>query len=344
MSDRKIIQNIKKKKKKKRLKYILIFEFIIILILLPLGYLFFTIDSIPTYEMNKSDIAINNLVGDNIDQYKNIAIFGVDSRSNELEKNTRSDSIMVASINKKNKDVSLISFYRDTYVSIKDHGYTKINHAYSYGGPELAISTLNANFDLNITDFITINFSALTNIIDMLDGITINITETELEYVNAYTRDVAKINGTDYEYLTSAGEQLINGTQATAYCRVRNTKGGDFTRAQRQRTVIEQILKKSKSSSLPTLVSLSKEMLPQVYTSLSTSEILGLATGVFSYDIVENSGFPFESKNAQISGASVVLPQTLVSNVSTLHDLLFKTTNYKPSDTVQAHSTEIEQK
>lgn len=343
MEERKMIQKLKKKKKKKRIKYLLILEILLVLILIPIVYLYIMVEKIPTYDMDDTQIVVNGFENDDVDDYRNIAIFGVDSRANELDKNTRSDSIIVASINKKTKDVKLISIFRDTYVNIQDHGFTKINHAYSFGGPELAISTINTNFDLNITDFVTVNFSALTNVIDLLGGITLDITEAELKYVNDYARDVAKINGTTFVRIQAPGEQVVDGTQATGYCRVRYTKGGDFTRAERQRTVIQQILKKSKSS--PTkLIPVVNEMLPQIYTSLSTTEILSLASGIGFYDITEDSGFPFEQVAKKVNGASVVLPITLSSNVTELHKFYFGTENYVPSSTVQDFSSQIEGK
>lgn len=330
-----------RKQKKKRLKILLVFEVLFILILIPVVFLVFQVSRIPSYNMELEAVSMNDVDDKNMSNYQNIAVFGVDSRANDLKKNTRSDSIIVVSINKKNKDVKLLSVYRDTYVNIEEHGYTKINHAYSYGGPELAISTLNKNFDLNIKDFITVNFSALTNLIDKAGGVTIDITEAELKHVNAYTRDVARINGTKCIYLKKAGKQKLNGTQATAYCRVRYTKGGDFTRAQRQRTVMYALLKELKSSGIPTMYSAFQEMLPQIYTSLSTPELLSIASGVFSYDIVEDTGFPFDSAPQKISGADVIVPKTLSSNVTKMHEFLFKTEAFKPSGTVAAYSKEI---
>lgn len=330
-----------KKKKKKRLRLLLLIEIILILLLVPVAFFVYQISRIPTYHMDESQITINDLKNDDMKNYRNIVVFGVDSRANDLKKNTRSDSIIVVSIHKKTKEIRLLSLYRDTSVKIDGHGYTKLNHAYAYGGPELAISTINKNFDLDIKDFVTVNFSALTNVIDQLGGIPIDITEAELAYVNAYTRDVARINGTECIYLKKAGKQTLNGTQATAYCRVRYTKGGDFTRAQRQRTVLYAIMEKAKSSSVPTLVSLMDTMLPQIYTSLNTTDILSLSTGIFSYDIKEDAGFPFDSKNQKLNKADMVVPTTLSSNVTKLHEYLFQTQGYTPTETVASISREL---
>lgn len=331
-----------KKKKKHRLRNFLLFEFVIILFIVPAAYLFYMIQKIPHYEMDYSKVEHNEILDDNMKNYRTIAIFGVDSRTNELQDNTRSDSIIIASIHKKTKKVKLISIYRDTYLYVNEkHGYTKINHAYSYGGPELAISVINKNLDLNIQDFVTVNFSAVTNVIDALGGVTIPITEAELDYVNAYTRDVARINGTKCVYLKKPGKQVLNGTQATAYCRVRYTKGGDFTRAERQRRVMQQILKEAKSSNPVTLFKVANEMLPQIYTSMNSAKILGLSSSVFFYKVEGDAGFPFDNSPKTINKASVVVPKTLSSNVSKLHEYLYDTKNYKPTKTVKSYSDKI---
>lgn len=322
------------------MKWVFLLELILILILVPAAYLYLQIEKVPSADLDPNKIESNGTVDSNMSGYKNIIIFGVDSRANDLKKNTRSDSIIVMSVNKRNKDVKLASIFRDTYVSIKDHGYTKINHAYSYGGPELALSTINTNFDLNATEFVTVNFSAVTNVIDLLGGITLDIQKDELKYVNAYARDVAKINGTTYHKITRPGKQVVDGTQATGYSRVRYTAGGDFRRAERQRTVIEQVIKKAKSSSIPTLISVMNEMIPQVYTSLSTQEMLGYAKDIFFYDMKDQIGFPMKNEARKIDGTSYVIPETLESNVIELHKFLFDSTDYTPSDTVKSRSAE----
>lgn len=329
----------KKTQKKKHIIYII--EALLLLILIPCAFLYYTLSKIPTHEIDEKTIEENQYSDANIDDYTNIALFGVDSRANELTQNTRTDCIIIASIHNKTKEVKLASMYRDTYVYIADHGYTKLNHAYAYGGPELSLSTLNKNFDLNIKDFVTINFSVLSNVIDALGGVDIDITKEELKYVNAYAKDVARINGTTVEKIKKPGLQTLSGTQATGYCRVRYTAGGDFTRAKRQRTVMQQIVKKAKSSNPVTLYNIMNEILPQIYTSLDTNELLKLSTGILSYDIKDNFGFPFETETPKINGACVVTAKTLSSNVSKLHEKLFGTIGYKPSSTVDYRSNEI---
>lgn len=331
----------KKGRRKRRIRRILTLELVLIILLIPVVFALMTLSKIQVYEADLDSLAQNDVNDANMDNYTNLVVYGVDSRANELDQNTRSDSIIIVSIHKKTKDIKLSSIYRDTFVSIDDHGYTKINHAYAYGGPSLSISTINKNLDLNITDFVTVNFSALTNVIDLLGGIELTITEDELEYVNAYTRDVAHINEMDYTYIKSAGTQTVTGVQATGYCRVRYTAGGDFTRAERQRTVLKAIFEKAKHSNPITLYKVANEILPQIYTSLSTTAILKLGAALPFYHMTDSQGFPLDNALGKINSASVVVPTTLSENVTSLHEYLFGTSGYVPSDTVQGISGQI---
>lgn len=332
----------KKGRRKRRIRRFLAFELILVILLIPVAFAVASLSKIQVYKADLDHVAQNPVKDPNMKNYTNLVVYGVDSRANELTKNTRSDSIMIVSINKKSKDIKISSIYRDTYVNIEGHGYTKINHAYAYGGPELSISTINKNFDLNITDFVTVNFSALTNVIDLLGGIELDITKDELDYVNAYTRDVARINKMDFTYLKSAGKQTVTGVQATGYCRVRYTKGGDFTRAERQRTVLKAIFEKAKKSNPITLYKVANQILPQIYSSLSTSEIMKLGVALPFYKMADSEGFPYEKSTPRINGQSVVVAETLESNVVKLHEFLFETKNYQVSDMVREISERIQ--
>ncbi len=333
-----------KKKRYKRKKKILFLEIILILIACIIAFVAYIFSKLDNVDWDDSSVYQNDISDSNMKKYTNIAIFGVDSRDNELTANTRSDSIIIASINKRSREVKLVSIYRDTYVYIPEHGYTKLNHAYAYGGPKLAIETINRNFDMNITDFVTVNFSAVTDAVDALSGITIEITEEELDEVNRYAKDVARINNKEWTRIKEAGIQTLTGVQATGYCRVRYTSGGDFTRAERQRKVITALLDKAKHSNPVKLSAAADKVLPQICTGLSGAEFTSLALFLPFYHIGDQTGFPFDKETATINKASVVVSTTLSSNVIKLHEYLFGTSEYEPSDTVSDISSEISQR
>lgn len=283
----------------------------------------------------------NDFDDESLKGYWNIAVFGVDSRTNELIKNTRSDSIIVVSIDKKTKDVKLVSIYRDTLADIDGAGFRKINSAYALGGPQLAIETINRMFDLDIKDFVTVNFASITNLVNLIDGVDVKIEEDEISALNKNIKDCNKLNDTNSPYIDKPGTYNLDGTQALAYSRIRKTSGSDFRRTQRQRTIIMSVLKKAKSSSLITINKVIDEMFPQVATDLSVTDIFSLAKDVFSFDIAEDSGFPFDKRSATVSGASVIIADDLEQNVIKLHQMLFGTESYTPSSTVKNLSEQL---
>ncbi|NLK28761.1 MAG: LCP family protein [Clostridiales bacterium] len=330
-----------KKKKKNRLLRILLIEGILLILLIGAVKFYNTLNKIQHDDSEDSKIVENEEVVV-VEGFRNIVIFGVDSRKNALEKGTNTDTIIIASINNRTKDVKLVSIYRDTYVNIPESGYNKINAAYANGGYSLALSTINTNFDLNIKEYVTVNFKALINLVDRLGGITLDITEEELKWLNGYVHELNKINGTNVPDLPSAGTQTVNGTQATAYARIRYTAGGDFKRTERQRIVINKIFEKVKSSDLATINDLIDEMFPQIYTNLNSLDILNLAKDVFSYNIVDQTGFPFEKDAHTYNRVSYVFPINLQDNVGKLHEFLFDELGYSPSQTVKDYSDYIE--
>ncbi len=276
--------------------------------------------------------------------YRNIVLFGVDSREKALLKGTRSDTIMIASVNEKTHEVKLVSVYRDTFLNVGEDTYNKANVAYAYGGPSRAVEMLNNNLDLEITDYVTVGFSGLIDTVDAVGGITIQLTEEEVGYLNSYQICMAEELGREYVPVEYAGEQVLNGMQATAYCRIRYTAGSDFKRTQRQRDVLIQILEKAKNMSLIEMNAAIDAILPKVATSLDMKEILELAANAKKYTVVDNTGVPF-SKN--LVGAfvgkkgSCVVPYDLEENVIQLHRFLYNDEDYVPSETVKQYNEEI---
>lgn len=282
--------------------------------------------------------------------YRNIALFGVDSRKGALTSKTRSDTIIIASVNLDTKEVKLVSVYRDTYLNQmgNSQAYGKCNASYGYGGAEQAIKMLNANLDMDITDFITIGFEGLRDVIDALGGVYIDVDAEEIKHLNNY--QISMVETMDdidsYEPVTETGTLLLNGLQATAYCRIRYTAGNDFKRTERQREVIKACLDVAKTASPTALAKICNNVFSEVYTSLDLEEILDILKDITQYSIVDESGFPKNDGEHLTTGTigsagSCVVPVDLDKNVIWLHQFLFDEQDYKPSANVLQYSEAI---
>ena len=195
----------------------------------------------------------------------------------------------------------MVSVYRDTLLDLSEGTYQKCNAAYSYGGPVLAINMLNMNLDLDIQDYVTVDFGAIADAVDLLGGIEIEVTEEELPYINQYIPETANSAGKAANLLQSAGLQKLDGTQATTYARIRSTAGGDFTRTERQRLVIEKMFEKAKGADIGTLNKIIDKVFPQVSTSFTLPEILKYASAYSEYKLVGNMGFPEDKYTDMLS-------------------------------------------
>ncbi len=279
--------------------------------------------------------------------YTNIALFGLDARdqsAESLENGTRSDSIIIVSINNSTGDIKMVSVYRDTLLPISgmDGETTKVNAAYAYGGPQMAVDTLNECLDLNITEFVSINWTGLTKAIDAMGGIDIEIKENEIDKLNEYIAHVIDTTGIYSDGVFEPGKQPLNGVQATAYARITSTDQGDITRTERQRTIINAMVKKLKNSSWSTVDKSIDAALPCIYTSMDEDDIYSLAKKVLKYDMAGNEGFPFRYEfYSSDSKGSCIAAADLNENVSALHEFLFGKKGYVPSSTVQSISSSL---
>lgn len=284
----------KKKKMKTSNKILLTLLFIILgVLIIASGYLFGTLGKLNKEPLNKDNLGIDETeisVYKDSEKITNIALFGVDAEDGG---SGRSDAIMVATVDPVHNKIKVTSIMRDSYVYIDGYGDDKINHAYAYGGPELAISTINQNFGLNIEDYVSVNFSSLPIIIDSLGGIEIEITDEELLYINDYINSINSLEGTNSPLIYSSGIQYLDGVQSLAYTRIRYTSGGDYQRTQRQRTVLDALFKKITSMPVTKYPSLLNDLLPYVETSLGSGEILSLGTKVIGIgNNLEQDRFP----------------------------------------------------
>ena len=336
----------REKKKNRGLKIFGIIVLVLIIILVAIiGFTYFFVTSklnkIQKVDIDISQLDISEEAAQNLSGYRNIALFAIDSRSNEdYGRGNRSDGIIIASINNDTKEVRLASVYRDTYVQIEGHGLDKITHAYSYGEAPLAISTLNTNLDLNIKEFVTVNFDAVAEAINELGGVTITVDSQELNYINKYIKETSSVTGITTNQLSTPGTLTLDGVQAVAYARIRYTEGGDYKRAERMRTVVEATFNKLKTKSLTEINSFVDNILPKIYTNISTNDMIAMIPDLTKYKVSDSIGWPYEIRGITMS-AWYGIPVTLESNVTRLHQELFGEQNYIPSETVKNISNQI---
>ena len=316
------------------------------------------LDKINQPVLDDSKIKVNQEVQDSIDSqestltgYTTYALFGIDHR----DKNTalggeNSDTIIIASVNNDTKDVKLVSVYRDTLLNLGNDTYSKANAAYAYGEAEQAITMLNTNLDLNISEYATVNFNALTTIIDDLGGLDMDMSYAEIVHMNNYCVETSEETGKDYTpiELPDRPDDIeavqyhyhLNGVQATSYCRIRYTASLDMGRTERQRRVIQMIVSKAKSAGLGKIFKIMDDVFPMVTTSMTKDEILQLLPTLIGYSVDDTTGFPTSYKFSNVKG-SIIVPTTLETNVIELHKFLYGDEAYTPSATVKANSEKI---
>ena len=327
------MEDKKYENEKRKLKpfQITVLVLIIILVLILLSIFLFISGKwgkVNKVDLNKEDIAVSTGVEDNLANFRNVAILGIDSREDTYSKGNRSDCIIIASINNNTKDVKMFSVYRDTYVQIEGHGLDKITHAYSYGGAELALNTLNTNLDLNIEEFVVVNFDAVKDAVNNIGGVTINITDEEASHISG---------------IDKAGTYNLTGEQALAYARIRHAEGGDYKRTERMRDVIAAIVEKVKTFNISQINKFIDEMLPKIYTNMTAADVFSFLPSITSVNITDSIGWPYNIKGITLDRWYGV-PITLESNVERLHKEIFGEDNYIVSNTVKQISQDIIEK
>lgn len=309
--------------------------------------------------LDKDQVAVPSQVQEQTEEggkmhgYMNVALFGVDAtKDKQLFGGSRSDCIMIANINLDTGDIKLVSVYRDTYLNAGTDAYgnpdtyAKCNSAYSWGGAEQAVRMLNMSLDMDITNFVAVSYKGLSKVIDGLGGIYVDVDSEELLHINNYQIGVAEVLKTDYIPVKETGYQLLNGIQAAAYCRIRQTKGDDFMRTARQREVIKAMEARAKELDLVELTKIFNDCIGDVYTTIGSDEILKLLGNISNYRIVDEAGFPRDDMRMPASvGAkgSCVIPTDLESNVVWLHQYLFGDDDYEVTDTVKKCSEKIKE-
>ncbi len=336
------------KKKHKRLRIFLIIILIIVIIISGLvlagfGFVNGKINKVQKENIDVEEIGINEETSKQLEGYRNIALLGIDSRADDYGLGNRSDCMIIASINEKTNEVKLISVYRDTYVYVTENGtkkLDKITHAYSYGGAQNALKSLNEALDLNITEYVTVNFDAVIAAVNSFGGVYIDIDSSELKYINSYIDATSKSSEIKSSHLSTTGRQKLDGVQAVAYSRIRYTSGGDYKRTERMRTVIEAMLSKAKTLGIGQLNSFADTILPKIRTNISSSEIWGLVPSLASFKVTGSIGWPYETKGITLDRWYGV-PVTLENNVIKLHKEAFGQEDYEAPSTVKEMSNAI---
>ena len=337
----------KRRKKKKSRKIVLfVFEILLLAILLVAAYFIGMVNRVKYENMSETEAGINDDLSkdtlESLEGYTNIEVFGLDNRSENNYQEGNSDVVMIASIDNKTKNVKLVSVYRDTFLSVGGGTYFKCNNAYARGGAKQAVQMLNSNLDLDIKEYVCVDWAAVVEVIDDLGGLDLNITQGEMNQINKYKKDVDGVTGKNTPNVTQYGLVHLDGTQATTYARIRKLSGDDFKRASRQRIVLQAMLEKAKKANPATLVKICNSVVDDISTTLSLDQMVSLAKDVTKYKINSTTGFPTDltTKNMPRCGDTVI-PADLVTNVKKLHEYMFDDAAYTPSQTVQAISETI---
>ncbi|SDB06394.1 LCP family protein [Eubacterium oxidoreducens] len=334
------------RRKKRKIKAIIVTILIIVAAALVFGYYFVNsyiqskLDQVERYELS-TDTEEEEVVEEG---YTTIALFGVDNRTSESLQSGNSDTMIVLSIDNETKECRLASVYRDTYLNVGEDKYRKCNYAYSAGGPSRTITMLNENLDLDIQDFITIDFTGLVDVVDELGGIEVDVSAEEAAEMQEYIAETANLTGKTANYV-SEGTQTLDGVQACTYARIRQITGGDFSRTERQREVIEKILEKMKDASYSQLINIFDSMTEnnRVLVSLSDDELKYYIKNASKFEIEDTTGFPFDYASNTIGSLGyIIIPVDLDNNVETLHEFLYPDEDdYEVSDTTESYSSQI---
>ncbi len=294
----------KKKKSNKKKKIIFTILFILLFVAGFGGYYVWSIlnkvNTNTTISKNREDLGISSEFEDMLkskgkDEIINVALFGLDRRTHNEP--SRSDATMVLTVDTHHKKIKMISIMRDSYVNIEGHGKDKLNHAYAFGGPQLAIKTLNQNFNLNIKDYVAVDFDNMEKIVDALGGVEVDIKAKEIPHANKNINALADFRKIPSQPIKSAGKQNLTGMQALGYSRIRDMGNGDFDRTDRQRIVLNGLFEKISKAGVTQYPSIVSKLLPLVETSFTSTDILKIGG-----EVITSGSANFEQERFPIDG------------------------------------------
>lgn len=306
-------------KKKKGLK-IFIAVVLVLAVLIVVGLFAFTkwmSGKIDHKDIDQSDGVLGISAAYKDSSVTNIALFGIDARGGDKG---RSDAVMVLTLDGKRNKVKMTSLMRDSFVKVEGHDSTKLCHAYAYGGAPLAIKTINQNYNLNIKDYVTVNFDSLAQVIDAVGGVTVNVSEAERKDANHNIQEYADIYQKTPTLIDKSGEQLLDGMQAVGYARIRNVGNSDYERTERQRRVLQEVFDKALKMGPTEYPKMLSVILPQLETSLNGNDFMKIGFSVMrcGSSRIEQERFPLDEdinhKNSTINGVSYVVSDLSVTS------------------------------
>lgn len=325
--------------------FVLLAMFILICVIYVKNYARMKYNEMDINEISEDQLLTNTGVKDATSGYRTIALYGVDSREQNLGSGTNSDSIIIASINEGTQEIKLVSVYRDTLMEIASGSMDvsqKVNYAYQVGGPVTAINTLNTNLDLNITDYVAVDFNAMASIIDAVGGVDVNILDDEVNNFNKNLAEQISLSGAYSSGITEAGQYTLDGQQAVAYSRIRSTGKGDITRTERQRIVLMKVIDKLLKADAGSLDSFVDVSFKCISTSLNKDDIHNLVKSVAKYKVVDTAGFPFAYETADLTDkGNCIVAADMAANVQALHEYLYGTKNYRVSSEAAAINSSL---
>lgn len=309
------------------------------------GFVWSLTDTFERQETKPEDFAISAKAAEDLKGYRNIAILGTDGRADESYDVSRTDAIIVLSFKKSNGDLRMISVMRDSYMKFAyfdgEMILDKVTHANVYGGAVNTCAALNRTLDLNIEEYVMFNWKAVSDAVDALGGITINVKENEISDMNRWGPETADNVGGTYTKIEKAGKQTLDGVQATTYCRIRKSSGGDSSRTGRYKKVVVATMKKALTQPWK-LQELSDNVFPNIRTNMTQGDILSLLPLAVRMDMQNSISWPKEYYAGLLSdGISYVVPITLESEVKRLHKKAFDQEKYQLSDTAAQINEEI---
>lgn len=330
-----------KKKKHRGIKFLLLFLCLLIIAgAAVIGYVYNWIgeelDLMNHVEIDKTKLAINEEADKKLHGYRNILIMGIDKRKGEDIELCRSDAMIIAAINNKTGKIKMVSVVRDSFLQLDENGelvIDKLTHAHAFGGPANTMRAINRNLDLNIKEFIRIDWQTVADTVDNLGGLELDVKKGEIKEMNKYIKDTNKSLKGSTKEITKAGKQTLNGVQVVTYCRIRKNDG-DEERAGRYRTALEATIKKMRKAGPKAIDKTADAVMPQITTNISTESLRRLLLKNYDAKIDDSVGWPYTWDGALLGGIWYDVPITLESNAKAIHKDIYGQSDYKPSDKV----------